>query len=294
MSTSADQFNQNYQQFQQNSDWQDTSSYSPAQWQAWQQQEQALRAKGGGAQNCPPNLPFTGRNGQCAAKPDDCPDGMHVEGSDTNGTAHCVSGDAGGGNSGAGGQNQVAAPGGQMATTGNALQDALVNMFNKSGGAMTGQNNIGAINLAGGGMMWGNNLLNALQGGHQSQGQAAGAAGSPNAAAPPPPAATAVTRNRQQSQAQAPTQATQTTNPLTQTLSTPVTPLGQPKPAFGLGQMITDPNLAPYFKQIGLNPPQQQNPLPTVGSWWGNQNPTNNLSATLRRQYGQQPGRFWI
>ena len=102
MSSSVNQFNQNLQQFNQNSDWKDTSR-SQAQWDAWTKQEQALRASGGGAQNCPPNLPYTGRNGQCAAKPDDCPDGMHVEGSDTNGTAHCVQGAAGGGGGGGGG-----------------------------------------------------------------------------------------------------------------------------------------------------------------------------------------------
>ena len=86
----VNQWNQAYQQFSGNSDLKDTEQYSPQQWEAWNQQEAKLRGQGGGAQNCPPNLPFTGRNGQCAAKPDDCPDGMHVEGSDTNGSAKCV------------------------------------------------------------------------------------------------------------------------------------------------------------------------------------------------------------
>ena len=112
---SQQQFNQNLQQFNQNSDWKDNQNYSPDQWAAWQQQEQQLRAQGKGAQNCPPNLPFTGRGGQCAAKPDDCPDGMHIEGNDQQGTARCVQNGAppgaGGGQGGAsGGQGGVAMP----------------------------------------------------------------------------------------------------------------------------------------------------------------------------------------
>lgn len=83
-------------------------TYSADQWQAWRKEENDLRSKGGGAQNCPPNMPFTSRpgpNGErtCAFKPDDCPDGSHIEGSDTNGSARCVPNGTGGGPNGAGG-----------------------------------------------------------------------------------------------------------------------------------------------------------------------------------------------
>lgn len=91
-----------YGQFSANTDWKDTTGYDPGQWEAWHQEQ---NAKGGAQKGCPPNLPFTGRNGQCAAKPDDCPDGMHVVG--TPGT--CVPDGQGGGAGGQGG------PGGQVA-----------------------------------------------------------------------------------------------------------------------------------------------------------------------------------
>lgn len=110
-----------YSQFSANSDWKDPV-YGEAQWNAWKNEQ---NAKGGAQAGCPPNLPFTGRNGQCAAKPDDCPDGMRVVGSDTNGTARCVNesdinanggvgpvggGGGGGGAGGAGGVPQFNAP----------------------------------------------------------------------------------------------------------------------------------------------------------------------------------------
>ncbi len=93
-----------FNQFSANSDWRDTNVSDP-QWQAWQQEQ---NAKGGAKAGCPPNLPFTSRPGadgqtSCAAKPDDCPEGQHVVGSDTNGTAHCVGGGAGGDFAGGGG-----------------------------------------------------------------------------------------------------------------------------------------------------------------------------------------------
>ena len=93
-----------YGQFAGNSDWKDTNVSDP-QWEAWHQQQ---NAQGGAKAGCPPNLPFTSRPGPdgqtgCAAKPDDCPEGQHVVGSDTNGTAHCVGGAAGGDAFGGGG-----------------------------------------------------------------------------------------------------------------------------------------------------------------------------------------------
>ena len=91
-----------YSQFSANSDWKDPV-YGENQWQAWKNEQ---NAKGGPQAGCPPNLPFTGRNGQCAAKPDDCPDGMHVEGTPgtcvPDGQGAQAGGGFGGGNFGTG------------------------------------------------------------------------------------------------------------------------------------------------------------------------------------------------
>ena len=86
-------FEQNLGQFNANTDFKDTN-IGQAQWDAWTAEE---RAKGQNSANvqinkynpdgkgCPPNLPYTSRAGpdgkvECAAKPDDCPEGQHVEG----------------------------------------------------------------------------------------------------------------------------------------------------------------------------------------------------------------------
>lgn len=98
----ASAWQQQYQRFSQNSDYKDPT-YGNPQWAAWAQEEQQRQANGTGAKGCPDNLPFTGRMGQCAAKPDDCPDGMQVVGSDTDGSAHCVPSGMGGGGGGFGG-----------------------------------------------------------------------------------------------------------------------------------------------------------------------------------------------
>lgn len=100
-------------------------AYSQAQWGAWEEEERKRVESGQSAdqtpnkynqngQGCPPNLPFTSRpgpNGQveCAAKPDDCPDGSHVVGS----PGRCVPNDAGApGGGGVGGVAGGGAPGG--------------------------------------------------------------------------------------------------------------------------------------------------------------------------------------
>jgi len=57
-------------------------AYSPEQWKAWESQKKA---------GCPPETPYAGREGQCASKPDDCPEGKQVVGNDAAGTAKCVS-----------------------------------------------------------------------------------------------------------------------------------------------------------------------------------------------------------
>lgn len=105
---------QNFAQQRGNTDWRDTNVSAP-QWGAWEEEERKRFENGTSAQQttpggCPPDKPFTGRNGQCAYKPDDCPDGMVVQGSDTNGSAKCVpagstGGGPGGGTGGAGGSS---------------------------------------------------------------------------------------------------------------------------------------------------------------------------------------------
>ena len=79
----------------QHPEWFDTS-ISSDQWQAWEKEKMA---------GCPPNMPYKGRAGQCASKPDDCPEGMQVVGNDASGSAHCVPSNAlpqqGGGGAGA-------------------------------------------------------------------------------------------------------------------------------------------------------------------------------------------------
>lgn len=73
-------------------------AYSSAQWGAWEAKERGRQGQQGNAYNtpnkynpdgkggCPPNLPFTSKPGpdgnvECAAKPDDCPDGSGLHGS---------------------------------------------------------------------------------------------------------------------------------------------------------------------------------------------------------------------
>lgn len=93
---------------------QDRDQYSDAQWQAWRAEEEARRASGTSANQsgaCPPNKPFTSRPGpdgrrECAFKPDDCPEGSHVEGT----PGKCVSNSGGGG--GGGGRAAAGAPAG--------------------------------------------------------------------------------------------------------------------------------------------------------------------------------------
>jgi hypothetical protein len=89
---------------------QDRDQYSGAQWDAWKQEEQQRQAQGTSAGQvaggCPPDKPFTSRPGpdgrsECAFKPDDCPEGSHVEG--TPGTCVGNGGGGGGGGQGAGG-----------------------------------------------------------------------------------------------------------------------------------------------------------------------------------------------
>lgn len=78
-------------------------------------------------------------------------------------------GGGGRGGGGDGGKGKQAAPPpnqgapGQLRTTGNPLQDALINMFNQQGGIMGGQKNLQGVSLSGGGLMWGNDLVNALK-----------------------------------------------------------------------------------------------------------------------------------
>lgn len=108
-----------------NTDWRDTN-VSSAQWGAWEEEERKRFENGTSAQQttpggCPPDKPFTGRGGQCAYKPDDCPDGTVVQGSDTNGTAKCVPAGGGGGGQGFG----AAGGGPAAATTGAGSTDAF-------------------------------------------------------------------------------------------------------------------------------------------------------------------------
>lgn len=49
------------------------SSYSPEQWKAWDKDFDPT---------CPSRLPYRGRAGQCAEKPDDCPPGTTMHGND--------------------------------------------------------------------------------------------------------------------------------------------------------------------------------------------------------------------
>jgi len=74
-------------------EWFDTN-ISPEQWQAWEKDKMA---------GCPPNMPYKGRAGQCASKPDDCPEGTQVVGNDTAGNARCVPSNALPGQQGGGG-----------------------------------------------------------------------------------------------------------------------------------------------------------------------------------------------
>ena len=87
-------FEANRNIFNSRQDFKDTN-IGQGQWDAWDAEE---RSKAGGVnannspnkynqdgKGCPPNLPYTSRPGpdgkvECAAKPDDCPEGQHVEG----------------------------------------------------------------------------------------------------------------------------------------------------------------------------------------------------------------------
>lgn len=101
-------------------------------------------------QGCPPDFPYKGRNGQCAEKPDDCPDGMHVVGT----PGKCVQNGPGeedmpkGPNSGKGGGPPPPPPkpvtfGSQLSMgTGNPLQDMLIQQFNTGQDPNTLQSNI--------------------------------------------------------------------------------------------------------------------------------------------------------
>jgi hypothetical protein len=101
-------------------------------------------------QGCPPDFPYKGRNGQCAEKPDDCPDGMHVVGT----PGKCVPNGPGeegmpkGPNSGKGGGAPAPPPkpvtfGSQLSMgTGNPLQDMLIQQFNTGQDPTTYQHNI--------------------------------------------------------------------------------------------------------------------------------------------------------
>ncbi len=85
------------------------TGYSGDQWEIWKNEERQRIAAGTSANkggNCPENKPFTSRPGpngevECAFKPDDCPEGSHVEGAGDN--ARCVGGDSAGGAPGGGG-----------------------------------------------------------------------------------------------------------------------------------------------------------------------------------------------
>jgi hypothetical protein len=87
----------------QHPEWFDTS-ISPEQWQAWEKEKMP---------GCPPNMPYKGRAGQCASKPDDCPEGMQVVGNDAAGNARCVPSNAlpGQGGGGGAGPSATAPPG---------------------------------------------------------------------------------------------------------------------------------------------------------------------------------------
>ncbi len=100
-----------------NEAWRDPA-YSGAQWGAWEEEERKRAESGQSAQTqvnkynptgggCPPDKPFSSRpgpNGQveCAAKPDDCPDGSHVVGTPGRCVPNEDSGGAGGGGVGGG------------------------------------------------------------------------------------------------------------------------------------------------------------------------------------------------
>jgi hypothetical protein len=137
---------------------------------------------------CPPDFPYKGRNGQCAEKPDDCPDGMHVVGTPGKcvpngpGEENLPKGPNSGGTEGQG-QADPAKPvtnGNQLTMTGNPLQDMLIGQFNTGQDPSTYQNNIFALgndmrpggaganldatksdrqaqSLSGGGLWWGQN-----------------------------------------------------------------------------------------------------------------------------------------
>ena len=63
---------------------------------------------------------------------------------------------------------------GQLKSTGNALQDALIGMFNSGGGIMGEGSNLGAVSLKNGGLMWGSNLIDALKDNTNESGQVLG------------------------------------------------------------------------------------------------------------------------
>ena len=156
-------------------------AYSSAQWGAWEKKERDKQGQSGNAYNtpnkynpdgkggCPPNLSFTSRPGpdgkiECAAKPDDCPDGSGLHGSsckDNDWLNATLGGDrpssaqmgaswvkdgvnpfaAGGegGGGGAGGRGTSGPPppppkpttfGSQLSYTGNPLTDMLLYQFN--------------------------------------------------------------------------------------------------------------------------------------------------------------------
>lgn len=155
--------------------------YSNDQWGAWEKEERDRHAGGGGnayntankynpdGKGCPPKLPFTSKPGpdgnvECAAKPDDCPDGSGLHGSSCkdndwlnmtlggdrpssaqmgaswvkNGQNPFANGGGGGGGGGKGGGGGGAAGpppppatfGSQLSYTGNPLTDMLLYQFN--------------------------------------------------------------------------------------------------------------------------------------------------------------------
>jgi hypothetical protein len=158
------------------------AEYAVNQYRAWEKDRMP---------GCPPDFPYRGRNGQCAEKPDDCPDGTHVEGT----PGKCVPNGPGqenlpkGPNDTRSGQGWTPPPppqpvtsGGQLSMTGNAMQDMLISQFNNGVDPNTGQANIFGLgadmrvggtgvnadgrtasdtkqaqSLSGGGLWWGEN-----------------------------------------------------------------------------------------------------------------------------------------
>lgn len=166
---------------------------------------------------CPPDFPYRGREGQCAEKPDDCPDGMHVVGT----PGKCVPNGPGeeglpkGPNDKGGKAGPPPAPpkpvtfGNQLTMTGNPLQDMLIQQFNTGQNPQNYMSNIFALgedmrvggsganadaeksdrqaqSLSGGGLWWGQNK-DVFGGFDASQKNAEGAA-TPSPAAPKPAA----------------------------------------------------------------------------------------------------------